>query len=191
MANHGNSFWASVNVLVLTIVMMTTAAYEPCRLHQIETVRPFMTRIISAMQLSSTRSVDDFHVDSRSHQGFLEVRNARSFCFRARQSSARADRQFCRESMRLNVDLSREPAVVFEAFCHSSLVRSQHVCPGFPDARNYTCDTRHSVVMVRNRLCRKQGQRILSDVLQKSFLWVGAGCPLKCMAERGCGTARV
>lgn len=178
-------FLVSMAFMFLTTVSSQNVRLKPCELRSNKEVNKIVRSMITAGNFTSPTLASNFNFTSNMK---LEVQNYRSFCPSERTAVARGMRQLCREKLFLNVDLTREPAAIYEAKCSLSGGLS-HPCNLFAAgrtrqkrnilARNFTCVNRFGVVHVRHRLCAKSGNRRLSDVFQPSYMLVRTGCQMK------------
>ena len=153
---------------------------KPCPLHTIISARQTMRQMIGAMHLIPLQPVANFAVDPHTLTGSLGVVNYRSFCPSESLNAARGPRQFCREAMRLQVDLSREPAVIFEAECHRDTARRRRPCAALGQPLKFLCANHYNLLTVRHRLCRQRGGRTVSEMLPWTYQHVPSGCRLTC-----------
>lgn len=184
MASH-NLFLVAIALMFLASVSSQNVRLKPCELRSNKEVNKIVRSMITAGNFSSPTLASNFNFTSKMN---LEVQNYRSFCPTERSAVAREMRQLCRETLFLNVDLTREPVAIYEAKCSLSGDLSQP-CHLFAAgrtrqkrnilARNFTCVNRFGVVHVRHRLCEKSGNRRLSEVFQPSYMLVRTGCQMK------------
>ncbi len=158
--------------------LMATEVIEPCAMTKIEAARTAMQQIINSMDLLPVAPVHSFRVNASTLRGRLGVVNSRSLC---PGSARRAPRQFCPEAMRLDVDLSREPAVVFESECSPSLQRNRLPCGMKDPLRRFVCDSEETVTFARRHLCTKVDGRTVFEEIREVFLRVPVGCALRCL----------
>lgn len=147
---------------------------KPCAMHSIEEVRNRTQMILTDMRLNPSRPIRDFNVDPTTLQSYLHIFNLRSFYSR---TSVNGSRQFCNETMRLNVDLSREPAVIFEAQCKSEVT---HPSGSLQGRVSFSCVQGERPMLIRYRVCNKRGGRTISEEIKQKYLKVAAGCRLEC-----------
>lgn len=158
--------------LLLTLLFSCSVAStelestRPCPLYNISYARRLSATIMNKMQLISTHSLENFEVSATTSRGIFNVTS------RLTGAQRLAERQFCQEWVRLNVDLSRDPPVQVESGCISHNIS----CESGLCRRQYQCATRKIYTQVRERRCSVRYRTEFVDDLRTRYLRTDAGC---------------
>lgn len=159
----------AVLAFVLSLLLCGSAAaldaVAPCPLHTPEDVISKIETFLDRMQLEPLSEASMRHLKAKKETfaGVLPVRR-KSTWWEGR-------RAFCPEHLSLSFDRCRDPVVLLQARCSSSV--PQHLPGGF---RRFRCATRSGLTAVQERRCSSNA----TEELRKRFLRTSNGCALVC-----------